>query len=60
MDCIAETAEEYVELALRLGTDLVWRNQIETKIRDKCHLLFNRSEAIHELEEFFVNAVEAV
>ena len=60
MDCIADSAEEYVELSVRLGKNLVWRNQIETKIRDKCQILFNRSEVIREFEEFFVNAVKGV
>ena len=31
-ECIAETEEDYVRIALRLGTDPAWRNQIRGQI----------------------------
>lgn len=53
MDCVAHSAEEYVDIAVRLGTDAAWRNTIETRISENSHLLFKRQEVLEELSAFF-------
>ncbi len=57
MDCIARSPEEYVELALRLGTDPGYRKTVKSKIQENSHVLFEDVSAVRELEEFFLWAV---
>jgi len=53
MDCVAEDAESYVEIALRLGKDRNWREEIRSKIKARAHVLYEDIEAVRELERFF-------
>jgi predicted O-linked N-acetylglucosamine transferase (SPINDLY family) len=57
MDCIADSPQHYVEIALRLGTDPIYREQIKAKIRAANHLLYEDREAVRELETFLVSVV---
>jgi predicted O-linked N-acetylglucosamine transferase (SPINDLY family) len=57
LDCIAETPGEYAEIALRLGTDLPWRESIKKRILASGHLLFEDLSAVRELEDFLTGAV---
>ncbi|NQV56643.1 MAG: hypothetical protein HQ503_12355, partial [Rhodospirillales bacterium] len=57
-DCIAGSAEEYVELALRLGRDKEWRDEISARIRERSPLLFERKLVLDELTSFFERALE--
>lgn len=59
-DCIAGSALEYINIAVQLGQDIKWRDQISNKIKNRSRLLFNRSEIIREFEEFFKNALETI
>ena len=56
LDCIAESPAQYVEIAVRLGTDRDYRRQIHEKILASADRLFEDSQAITALEEFFHNA----
>ena len=58
MDCIANTANEYVNIALRLANDKPWRDKLKEKIKARSHVLFENMEAIDELASFFEQAVE--
>ncbi len=58
MDCVARTPKEYIEIALRLGTDPDWRRAVREKILGACDVLFENIAAVRELENFFVKAVE--
>jgi protein O-GlcNAc transferase len=55
-ETVATSAEDYVDKAVRLGTDPAWRNQVAAKIRAQNHLLFERQDVIEELEIFFERA----
>jgi predicted O-linked N-acetylglucosamine transferase (SPINDLY family) len=55
---IAETEEEYVRLALRLGTDAAWRAELRGRIRERKHLLYEDAEAVRQLEGFLIEAVD--
>jgi predicted O-linked N-acetylglucosamine transferase (SPINDLY family) len=57
-DCIAETDEHYVQIALRLAMDSAWRDQVRSRILARKHLLYNDAESVRELERFFVTASE--
>ena len=56
-DCVAEDPRGYVELALRLGTDRAWRAEVRGRLLARKHLLYDRAEAVRELERFFEVAV---
>jgi hypothetical protein len=38
--------DDYVNIAVRLGTDDVWRKQVIAKVRERVHLLYHRTESI--------------
>jgi predicted O-linked N-acetylglucosamine transferase (SPINDLY family) len=60
MDCVADNAQSYLDIAFRLANDKVWREEIRDKIRANSDCLFEDIEAVHELERFFEMAVESV
>jgi predicted O-linked N-acetylglucosamine transferase (SPINDLY family) len=57
-ECIAESEEEYVRIALRLGTDAEFREEMRGLIRERKHRLYEDAQAVRQLEEFLVAAVE--
>ena len=59
-DCIAECLESYVEIALKLGTDEVYRAKISTKIQESRDVLFSDTSVVSEFEAFFKNATSKV
>jgi predicted O-linked N-acetylglucosamine transferase (SPINDLY family) len=58
MDCVAATSEDYVRLALELGTDPVRRQGLAGRLREASGVLFEDQEAVRELERFFEQAME--
>ena len=56
-DCIARDREEYVAIAVRLGTDRAYRAQLRERILARNHLLFEDRRVVTEFERFFVEAV---
>ncbi len=57
-ECIATTTEQYVSLALRLGTDAVFRENMRKQILERKHLLFDNHKAVDDLAQFLLQAVE--
>lgn len=57
MDCVARTPEEYVEIALRLGTDRAHRDRVRAKILEAKGVLYENPAGLRELEQFLVRAV---
>ncbi len=57
MDCVANDAQVYIRIAIRLANDKPWREYIKARIRANAHALFEDMEAIRELEHFFEKAV---
>jgi predicted O-linked N-acetylglucosamine transferase (SPINDLY family) len=57
LDCIATDREDYVRIALRLGKDPDWRQQVKSRIEAKRGVLYENPEILRELEQFFVKAV---
>jgi predicted O-linked N-acetylglucosamine transferase (SPINDLY family) len=58
-DCVAESDEEYVRLALRLANDREWHAEVTERIRAHQHELFEDEAAVRELEGFFERSVAA-
>lgn len=58
MDCVAETPQRYVEIALHLGTDPAYRDQIKHKILAANQVLYEDMKVVREFEKFWVAAVE--
>ena len=52
-DCIVETKEEYVDLAIRLGQDPGLRESIMDRVAANDHLLFDNPRAVREHESLF-------
>jgi protein O-GlcNAc transferase len=58
MDCVASSAESFVNIALRLANDKTWREEIKGKITTRVDVLYEDIEAVRELECFFEQAVK--
>jgi predicted O-linked N-acetylglucosamine transferase (SPINDLY family) len=58
LDCVAQSAQEYVRIAVRLGTDCAFRDAMRQKISAANGVLFENNAGIRELEQFLHKAVE--
>ena len=56
-DCVASDSRQYVDIALALGTDARYRQNVEQKIRQASGVLFEDAEAISEHERIFTALV---
>lgn len=52
-DCVAADAEQYIDIAVRLGTNAVYREEVVAKIRRASPTLFEDAEAVLEHERIF-------
>ena len=57
-DCIAKDPQDYVTLALRLGTDRDFREVVSRKILDTCALLYENADNVRAIEEFFASVAD--
>ncbi|RMF02539.1 MAG: tetratricopeptide repeat protein [Chloroflexi bacterium] len=58
MDCVATNPPDYVNIALRLGTDPRYRNAIKSKILAANSVLFDDLQAVRAMENFFRQAIQ--
>ncbi len=56
MDCVATTDAEYVDLAVRLANDPVWRADVGARIVARHDALYDDAAAVRELERFLEHA----
>ncbi len=56
-DCIAESEAEYIEIAVRLGTDKAHRTAISEKINRLSPVLYENPKAVAAWDRFFTEAV---
>lgn len=56
-ECVAADAQDYVDIAVRLGTDGAHRARVKAEILARCHVLYENMEAIKEVEQFLIHAV---
>jgi len=52
MDCVAQNTDDYVRLAVELGTNRRRRTALSERILAQCAVLFNDRAAVEELEQF--------
>ena len=57
MDCVAATQSEYVDIAVRIGTDPDYRAMLKNKIMQNHDILYNNLEAVEETANFFLSLV---
>ncbi len=57
LDCIAQSPDEYVRIAVHLGTEPQWRQMVKRRIEAARGVLFENQGVVRELEQFFVEAV---
>ena len=57
--CVARNADDYVELAVRLGTDPAFNALVRAQIAARSDVLFEDLSAVREFEEFFKLAVRS-
>lgn len=58
--CIARSADEYVDVAVRLGTDPVFNVSVRAEIASRSAALFDDIAAVRELERFFQQVARPV
>jgi uncharacterized protein (TIGR03032 family) len=56
-DLVATSTDDYVERALRLGTDRSHRSQIASRIQERCSVLYEDETEVRQLEDFLASAV---
>jgi protein O-GlcNAc transferase len=56
-DCIASSAQEYIDIAVQLGTDATAREAMRARILEANAVLYENVSGVRELEEFFKQAL---
>lgn len=57
-ETIADSLDNYIEIAVRLAKDFNWRNNLSKKIADNRHRIYRDTKCIKALEEFLEKVVE--
>ncbi len=57
--CIADTVDDYIALAVRMGTDTNWRQEMAKQVVARRHRAFDDPACIKGLEAFLLTAVES-
>ena len=56
-DCIAANRDEYIDIALKLGTDPAHRKNTSQRIRDASEALWEEWDVIREFERIFIEVM---
>ena len=56
-DCVASTPDQYINAALRLGTDKSYRDEVSRRIRAAGDAIFENPAGVRDLENFLMEAV---
>ena len=51
MELVAKDWDDYVDIAVKVGTDKKYRDNLQSKILEKCDVLYGNEKAINELSE---------
>jgi protein O-GlcNAc transferase len=57
LDCVAKDPDDYIRIAVRLGTDRTYAREIRQRILERNHVLFENREVVKEFERFFIEAL---
>jgi len=58
LEGVVDSPESYVNLAVKLGTDPVYWANFKAEILARCHVLYEDMAAVHELTQFFKQAIQ--
>lgn len=58
MDCVVATKDKYIKLAVRLGTDPKFREEVKARILAANHVLYENTEVVREYERAFLQMVK--
>jgi protein O-GlcNAc transferase len=58
LDCIARDAQDYIDIAVRIGTDTGYARTLRQRILTRKHVLFEDPCVLREFERFFLEAVD--
>ena len=58
-ELVAKDEDDYVRIAVRLGTDPAFRHGVRERIRRSVHLLYMRDEAVDAWAEMLTRLAEA-
>lgn len=53
LDCVASTADEYVDVAVKLGTDRDLREEVGARLKEASQTLFHDDQSVTEHERLF-------
>ncbi len=56
-ELVVDSAEDYVEMALRLGRDRAFRDAIRRALAERSDRLFDQEAPVHALEDFLLSSV---
>jgi protein O-GlcNAc transferase len=56
-ECIAASRDDYVNIAVRLGTDTAYRNQVRERILQRNQALYEDARVVREFERFYLSAL---
>ena len=57
-DAIAASLDDYVKIAVRIGTDRAYRSVLSTRINERSHLLWDRKGVVDEWAQFLEEAAQ--
>ncbi|CAK4724339.1 unnamed protein product [Aphanomyces euteiches] len=60
LDCITTSEKEYIDKAVRLGTDRLYHDEIAQRIKAKQSMLWESHQVVQEWEPFLYNAVRSL
>lgn len=60
IDCVVDSAEAYVELAVRIASDAPYRESLRRAILERNTALFEDAGVVREFERFFREAISSV
>jgi hypothetical protein len=52
IDMVADSSENYIKIAIKVGSDVKWRDSIKEKINRNKILLFQESESVNNWDQF--------
>jgi predicted O-linked N-acetylglucosamine transferase (SPINDLY family) len=57
-ECIANSAQAYVDIALRIANDTAYRASLHARILERCDCLFQDRRVISEFERSFIELLK--
>ncbi|OKH41010.1 hypothetical protein NIES2119_01525 [[Phormidium ambiguum] IAM M-71] len=57
-ETIGKTDSEYIEIAVKLGLNSEWRQEVATRMKTNCDRLFDDQTCVRGLEEFYSQVVQ--